>query len=160
MKLESKISIINALNKIKYEMIQNGEFEGAILLLESLKIDSLVNYLLNGVKDNKYTEEDISMLDAIINILQAIYNNSGLNSPISDENYDKIYELHLRLTGNDIVGAQLENNATNKTYHKYPKLRGTLDKKHFITENERGNDNRKVSIRDNEDKIEIDDLDR
>lgn len=143
MKLESKISIINALNKIKYEMIQNGEFEGAILLLESLKIDSLVNYLLNGVKDNKYTEEDISMLDAIINILQAIYNNSGLNSPISDENYDKIYELHLRLTGNDIVGAQLENNATNKTYHKYPKLRGTLDKKHFITENERGNDNRK-----------------
>lgn len=143
MNMDTKISVINALNKIMYEFIQNGEFEGAILSLESLRIDNVVNYLLNGIKDNNYSEEDISMMGTIINILQAIYNNSGLNSPITDENYDKLYELNLRLTGNDIIGAQLENSATNKAYHKYPKLRGTLDKKHFITEAERGNDNRK-----------------
>ena len=143
MNLDKKIAIINALNKIKYEFIQNGEFEGAMLSLESLNVDRVVNYLLNGVKDDMYTEEDNSIIESIIEILQAIYNNSGITSPITDENYDKLYELHLKLTGTDIIGAQVNDDNDTKSYHKYPKLRGTLDKKHFITEAERGNDNRK-----------------
>lgn len=137
-----KINLINSLSKIYQKSKVNDDYDGLRTILESIKINNLVNYYNNVA--NSYDSDDVSIMEFIIRILQNLYNNSGVESPVSDEDYDKLYETFLNISENDIVGGDnMTRNNKEIGNHIYPDLRGTLDKIHFITEEERGNDKRK-----------------
>lgn len=120
------------------------DYEDLVNVLNALKINSLVNYLV--YHDSDYTDEDRELMSIIIKLLQNIYNNGSVLSPISDELYDKLYASMLSAGSDDIVGADTGSDRI-VVYHQYPDLRGTLDKVHFFTRAERGKDKRK-SIED------------
>lgn len=136
-----KMSILNKLVFIENEYLLKGEYELGKEELEKLKINSLIHYFINlPIEEDK--ELLGKVLSQLVKVLQLLYNNSGILSPTPDELYDALYEKMLLVTEEDIVGASLMTGELAEE-HKYPALRGTLDKLHFITEKERGNDVRK-----------------
>ena len=80
-------------------------------------------------------------MKAMIEILQSIYNNSGILSPMSDDNYDRLYEIYVSNANEDIIGAPVSEGEV--VSHNFPKLRGTLNKVHFIYSSEKNGDKRK-----------------
>lgn len=135
-----KTNLINSLNRIYQESKESNNFEGIVNILETIKINNLVNYYIHY--DREYSSEDIIIIELIIKILQNIYNNSEIVPPVNDEMYDTLYEVYNGITNSDIVGGDADL-SREKDFHKYPDLRGTLDKAHFITDEEKGNDKRK-----------------
>lgn len=136
-----KSKIINILNTIYETSYTTQEYSEIVTLLEGIKINNLVNYYINY--HNEYDTEDLTIIEFIIKILQNIYNNAtDCVSPISDENFDILNEIYLSGTNKNIVGAK---NVKNKkiVQHRYPDLRGTLHKVHFIDNDEKGKDKRK-----------------
>lgn len=136
-----KNKIINVLKRIYDESYQTDEYSELITLLEGIKINSLVNYYINY--HDEYDEDDLSIIEFIIRILQNIYNNAtDCVSPISDEDFDILHEILLSGTNKNIVGGK---NVKNKKIvnHRYPDLRGTLLKAHFLTNEEKGKDKRR-----------------
>ena len=136
-----KENIINSLSAINQIIIETEDYDKALNYLEALKIHSLINYELNVVEE--YDEQDKTIVPLIIRILQYIDNNSGVISPVSNENYDALYELNKTINDEEIVGSVF--NANNKAigYHTYPDLRGTLEKVHFLTVVDKGKDKRR-----------------
>lgn len=132
--------LIGALSTIYLTIEEKDDYAKAIEMLNAMKINSLVNYYINVAEE--YDEQDSVIIQQIIWILQAIYNNSGEISPVTDEDYDKIYEINRTFTGEEIVGS-FNASDRNISNHKYPDLRGTLDKVHFITLEDKGKDKRK-----------------
>jgi len=132
--------ILNNLIEIYMDLIEKENYEECVEKLNIVGINKLVAMFLYAKKD--YTKEDQKMIEIIIKILQNIYNNSGILSPVSDEDYDKLYEMYRDLSKEEIIGS---SNAKNKIIdnHKYPDLRGTISKIHFITREEKGEDSRK-----------------
>lgn len=82
------------------------------------------------------TDEDIQILHGLIEILQFIYNDSGVEPPVSDPDYDKLYELMLYGGGEDVVGYSMPD-GENAKQHSYPMLRGTLKKTYYLTKDEK-----------------------
>lgn len=136
-----KIKIINTLSTIYEASNTSDDYEGLVKALESIKINSLVSYYIHVT--DIYDFEDVIIIEFIIKILQNLYNNSGVQSPITDEDYDILYEVYLRSTTKDIVGGDLISIDRDTTSHNYPDLRGTLDKIHFLKIADKGKDKRK-----------------
>lgn len=134
-----KIKIINILSSIYENSNSSDDYEGLVKALEAVKINNLVNYYIHVT--DIFDSEDEIIIEFIIKILQNIYNNSGILSPVVDEDYDILYEIYLRLSNKDIVGGTNQNDRV-VVNHTYPDLRGTLDKIHFLTIEEKGKDKR------------------
>jgi DNA ligase (NAD+) len=108
-----------------------GDYDVVVDRLTNItKIRSLVNYYLNAVE--VYNDDDKVIIELIINILQEIYNNGTIDSPVPDEEYDMIYELNRLINDNEIVGASIGVKNKPTGFHRYPDLRGSLDKLHFV----------------------------
>ena len=78
----------------------------------------------------------LSQEDALfytLSIAQYVETDTVLESPISDELYDNLHAKYVELTGHGIVGTN-NTSGSNKPvkHHKYPELRGSLGKVHFI----------------------------
>lgn len=132
--------LLLSLSSIHIELLEKENYEDCIDKLNGIGINKIINIFLYSLKD--YTEQDKKIIEMIIMILQNIYNNSGVLSPVSDEEYDKLYELNKELNGEELIGTV---NSKNKIIdsHKYPDLRGTISKIHFLTRADKGNDARK-----------------
>ena len=86
-------------------------------------------------------EDDIFML---LSIAQYIETETTLESILTDEDYDKLHELYVNLTGHAITGTNNTSGTRPVKQHKYPELRGSLSKVHFIYEKDiPKNDSRK-----------------
>ncbi len=81
-------------------------------------------------------DEDIQLIHAIIEVLQFVYNDSGVEPPISDTEYDRLYEMMINGGGADVVGYQMAD-VGDAHEHKYPMLRGTLKKTYYLTRDEK-----------------------
>lgn len=83
---------------------------------------------------------DLNDIADLIKALNFIYNDTSLTPPVSDEMYDKLVERYKDLDGPEsLIGT--DNNAKSIddlsiAHHKYPELRGTLAKIHFIHSDE------------------------
>lgn len=77
----------------------------------------------------------------IVKLLQTLYNESDYNV-ISDSTYDELYD-YINQKGIDVVGTQVSSDNKKVYSHKYTELRGTLDKVHFITDKDKGNDSKR-----------------
>jgi len=138
-KINIKSELVAYLNNLRTV----GDFDIVVDRLKNLtKIRSLVNYYSNAVEN--YDEDDKEIIELIINILQEIYNNGNIESPVPDEEYDILYEVHRSINGNEIVGASVGVKDIPTGFHKYPDLRGTLDKIHFIKNSDKPKNKKEV----------------
>lgn len=141
---EKSPAYLAALTQIYSNLNSYSERE-LIEALNIVKINRLVSYYTNPYIPT-FTDDERECIVLIVKILQYIYNNLNVQSPITDEEYDKLYEVMLSEAREDIVGST--NSLSRKTVkHRYPDLRGTLDKVHFYDNKEKGKDKRK-SIED------------
>lgn len=77
-------------------------------------------------------DSDVRIMQVMVDILQFVYNDSGVEPPISDQDYDKLYELMVYAGGGEVIGYEMP--AGKETHHhKYPNLRGTLTKVYYLT---------------------------
>lgn len=130
---------ITVLENLK-ESIYNKKIgcEDAADLFKDKPLKRFIQYLINkpNIEPNVgYSAEELQLLQEIIYILQAIYNNSDYDTNVSDYDYDKLYEILLYSGGDDIISAPVLSNKPI-VYHNYPTLRGTLDKVHYLFNDE------------------------
>ncbi len=103
-----------------------------------------INYYahLIDVHSDPLTESQLGELDAICNILQALY-TSDVGSPVADTTYDILQEMLIDMGIPRLTGS-IEINDNKKVGHTFKTLRGTLDKTYYLTMDEpRTNKSRK-----------------
>lgn len=108
-------------------------------VLSESKVKTAINAYVNKDKINNlvpYFPEDLQNIYLIILISQYIYNNSGENTSISDLKYDTLYEIMMDNGGTDVVSSPVIANR-EVVNHKYPELRGSLDKIYYLSYDEK-----------------------
>lgn len=112
-------------------------------IMKSGDLSSNVNAYIHKDSINPlvpYTDEDLQNIYMIINITQFIYNNSGLDTGLTDEEYDALYSIMLDNGGSDVISVPITPTAKSPlVYHKYPSLRGTLTKVYYLSNDEERN---------------------
>jgi DNA ligase len=150
MKIIKKLSNINDtslfLEKLHTYLISNKVSIDDVLEVIHTRVVPLVSYYISKGSSQpleNFNDEERQNIFMMIEILQFIYNNSGENTGISDVEFDKLYELYYSFGNDDIIGASL-NTKVNIDTHKYPRLRGTLEKVYYLSDTDlRTNPSRK-----------------
>lgn len=76
-------------------------------------------------------DDEIPVISSIIKVLQYIYNYSGVDTGISDSDYDLLYEIMVTNGGKEIVSVA-PSNIIESCHHRFPSFRGTLDKVYIL----------------------------
>lgn len=92
--------------------------------------NSTFNDYINRYNSNGYVDSE--ELKYFLLCLDRAYTDAI--SPIRDEDYDILHSIYEDITNNVIRGDMVKG---NKITHRYPKLKGTIRKCHYITERER-----------------------
>ena len=92
-------------------------------------------YLINGTR--KYSDTNKQEIFLLLYICQYLYNYGGLETGLTDEEYDMLYEIYESFGyGDDLITVPLPNDKKNIDHHTYPSLRGTLKKIYYLNEDE------------------------
>ena len=117
------------------EKKDESEMKKISTLMKWKNIQYYIQYLINmGIEGKELDENQRQNLYLIIYILQSIYNYSGLETGVSDSDYDRLYEL-LNQEGEDLVSTPIVSG--NVRHHRYRSLRGTLEKVYSLTEEDK-----------------------
>ena len=124
-----------------YDDLLNGKesIDDVVLFMKSSEARKRINPYLYKDKINAlvpYSEYDLQNIQSIVNIAQFIYNNSGEDTGLTDPEYDILYATMIANGGNDIISAPIIIGRKNVEHHKYPNLRGSLTKIHYLTKDE------------------------
>lgn len=134
------------LEKLHTYLISNKLSIDDVLEVFHKRIVPLISYYISKGSSQpleNFNDEERQNIFMIIEILQFIYNNSGKDTGVSDIDFDKLYELYILFGNDDIISSSL-NTKVNIDSHKYPTLRGTLDKIHYLSDKDlRTNPSRK-----------------
>ena len=143
--MSKKISIYHQLDVIHKELLKMNEdsINEIVEMLKGINFEGIVEYF--------NTNEDMDDMDLftcrkLVEILQFIYNNTDIVPPVSDSTYDKLYQIMLDSGLGDIVGS-VNSQGKPVREHRYPDLRGTLNKVHFVFNVDKEGDKRR-SIED------------
>lgn len=136
------MDILNELDEIFSGLISRKiTSEEASARMKDKPIYPTMNAYINKESINPTTpleDSDVLIMQKMVDILQFIYNDSGAEPPISDTDYDKLYELMVYAGGGEIVGYSMPDVDPSKIlHHKYPTLRGTLKKVYYLTSDEK-----------------------
>lgn len=145
--MSKKIMIYHQLDTIHKELIRMNEesINEVVEMLKGINFEGIVEFFNESdIKD--LDDMDIFTCRKLVEILQFIYNNTDIVPPVSDETYDKLYQIMLDMGLGDIVGS-VNSQGKPVREHQYPDLRGTLNKVHFIFNVDKGDDKRR-SIED------------
>lgn len=140
------IQIYHQLKSLYEDLIKMDDYgiEEVVQTLMDINFKGILDYYVDLDKDGNSEFDDMDLMTCrkIIEILQFIYNNTPITPPVSDNDYDKLYQVIIDKGIGDIVGAV---NAQGKPLreHEYPDLRGTLDKVHFMFNMDKKGDNRR-----------------
>ena len=145
--MSKKISIYHQLDVIHKELMKmNDESINAIVeILKGINFEGIVEYYNNSDLD-KLDDMDLFTCRKLVEILQFIYNNTDIVPPVSDATYDKLYQIMLDMGLGDIVGS-VNSQGKPVREHRFPDLRGTLNKVHFVFNVDKDGDKRR-SIED------------
>ena len=103
-----------------------------ISIMNTESARSVIDDLLDQVsKDKQLGKDEVELVGTILDGCNMIYNYSGESTGLSDSEYDLLMEYYRQKTGNDIVGTEVIGESVQ---HKYPSLRGTLDKIYKLTD--------------------------
>ena len=143
--MSKKISIYHQLDVIHKELLKMNEdsINEIVEMLKGINFEGIVEYF--------NTNEDMDDMDLftcrkLVEILQFIYNNTDIVPPVSDSTYDKLYQIMLDSGLGGIVGS-VNSQGKPVREHRYPDLRGTLNKVHFVFNVDKEGDKRR-SIED------------
>ena len=88
-----------------------------------------IGALLEKINTRKdYDKDDVLKIKYIIDLALAIYLENGLDTGLTDTEYDKFVEFYQLVTNNTSFTVPTASLKTSKISHKFPCLRGTLDK--------------------------------
>jgi len=136
------------LSEVKNE-IEKGSIsvDDASSLLKSHDIQNFIHRVLDNFNNGDYilTDVELVVVSDIVHIAYYIYTYSGIDTGITDTEYDKLYEL-ITVNGNtDFISLPLVDNSMEIATHAYPQLRGSLSKIHYLEEpKEKENKSRKT----------------
>lgn len=99
--------------------------------LKKLITDCVISDVLN------FRESEIPKLTSVIKICQYLFNYSGLETGISDTDFDILYEMYRSLTNEDIITVELPAGTRDTKEHTYKSLRGTLTKIYYLDDSEK-----------------------
>lgn len=125
-----------------YSKLLKGDMEPeeASEIIKSKDMQNRINFILHkheGSISSYSVDEDMQFIQMIINITQFIYNNSSIDTGISDTVYDDLYAIMLFHGGEDIVSVPNRKAAKNIVYHNFPSLRGTLKKVYYLFQDDK-----------------------
>ena len=145
--MSKKISIYHQLDVIHRELLKMNEdtINEIVEMLKGINFEGIVEYFNNSDLD-KLDDMDLFTCRKLVEILQFIYNNTDIIPPVSDSTYDKLYQIMLDVGLGDIVGS-VNSQGKPVREHRYPDLRGTLNKVHFVFNVDKEGDKRR-SIED------------
>ena len=143
--MEKKILIYHQLDTIHKELIKMDPdtMYALVEILKGINFEGIVEYFNNL---EKMDDMDLFTCRKLVEILQFIYNNTDIIPPVSDSTYDKLYQTMLDSGLGDIVGS-VNSQGKPVREHRYPDLRGTLNKVHFVFNVDKEGDKRR-SIED------------
>ena len=143
--MSKKINIYHQLNAIYNELINMNEdsINEIVEMLKKINFEAVVEFYNTN---NELDDMDLFTCRKIIQILQFIYNNTDIIPPISDQNYDILYQIMVDHGMGEIVGS-VNSQGKPVREHRFPDLRGTLSKVHFIYNIDKKDDKRR-SIED------------
>ena len=122
-----KDSDLNEILTVIKESMTNDNLNEVIEILKLPRLNRYIQYLISKQTTNeKIGEGDYQNLYLIIYILQTIYTEADEESPVSDYDYDRLYEL-MHNYGTELVTTPILSNS-HIVQHKYRTLRGTLAK--------------------------------
>ena len=86
----NKITIYHQLLELgdNIKKMDEEELRETVYLLKKINFEEIVKYLLTI---DKLDDMDLVTIRKIIEITQFIYNNTAIDSPITDESFDKLY---------------------------------------------------------------------
>ena len=145
--MSKKISIYHQLDTIHKELLKMNEdsINEIVEMLKGINFEGIIEYFNNA--DLKSLDDmDLFTCRKLVEILQFIYNNTDIVPPVSDVTYDKLYQIMLDVGLGDIVGS-VNSQGKPVREHRFPDLRGTLNKVHFIFNVDKEGDKRR-SIED------------
>jgi NAD-dependent DNA ligase len=145
--MSKKISIYHQLDVIHKELMKMNDdtINEIVEMMKGINFEAIVEYFNNSDLD-KLDDMDLFTCRKLVEILQFIYNNTDIVPPVSDSTYDKLYQVMLDVGLGDIVGS-VNSQGKPVREHRYPDLRGTLNKVHFVFNVDKEGDKRR-SIED------------
>ena len=143
--MDKKITIYHQLNTIYNELenMNENSINEVVEMLKGINFEAVIDYFNTS---EKLDDMDLYSCRKIVQILQYIYNNTDIISPVSDEKYDILYQIMIDHKLGDIVGS-VNSQGKPVREHMYPDLRGTLNKVHFVFNIDKDGDKRR-SIED------------
>jgi len=101
-------------------------------ILESTDLDDVVTEL----NQYPYKREPIyqELITQMIGFLNYLENETDISTPVTDDNYDRLSELYKTISSTDMVSGTNFIVADDSTvhHHKFPELRGSLAKAHYV----------------------------
>ena len=145
--MSKKVTIYHQLTAIYNELIKMNEdsINALVELLKGINFEAIVEFFNNSDKKD-LDDMDLMTCKKMVEILQFIYNNTDIVPPVSDETYDKLYQIMLDFGLGDVVGS-VNSQGKPVREHRFPDLRGTLNKVHFVFNVDKDGDKRR-SIED------------
>lgn len=130
------MDILTTLEKTFSDLVSKKiSSEEAVRIMKEPEIFRCMNSYINRESispEIPLEDSDVRIMQVMVDILQFIYNDSGAEPPISDQDYDKLYELMVYAGGGEVVGYEMPA-GKEMHHHKYPNLRGTLTKVYYLT---------------------------
>ena len=105
------------------------------IMMDSFTYSYYHNLIMRYQTNPTLSSEEIDELEVVLQSLDTLYIN-GMESPLSDAEYDKIHAIYNDLTGKSITNKG--EKGKKKVKHDYPELKGTIQKVHYITESDKG----------------------
>lgn len=122
-----------------HSCIINNLTDELMMSISSINAQEIAEELLNDdiLPQNDSLLSYSDMLKYFIELCSYVENETDETALISDELYDKLVEKYVDLGEVQPIGSPMMNSGdSDKIPHKYPELRGSLAKVHFIWEND------------------------
>lgn len=101
--------------------------------LPAIDIEGIAEKLLQAKNDSDIGYSLSEAIEMLLKISQYIETDTDMESILMDDVYDQLHEKYIDLTGHSIIGTNgTSNNKRPTGQHRYPELRGSLDKVHFL----------------------------
>lgn len=145
--MNKKITIYHQLTAIYNELVRMDEdsINEVVEMLKGINFEAIVKFF-NESDLKELDDMDLFTCKKLVEILQFIYNNTDIVPPVSDETYDQLYQIMLDAGLGDVVGS-VNSQGKPVREHRFPDLRGTLNKVHFVFNVDKDGDKRR-SIED------------
>ena len=129
-----KEEIISTLKERLQNLMKEEKLNELVKILNSPQMRTMMESFLSKTSKDKFSEDELPLLEVILESCNAIYNYDGSDTGLSDSEYDALVSLYNSMA-NKPLGIT-ESSGKNKESHRYTSLRGSLDKIYKVTKDD------------------------